>query len=48
LTIGQEFTNKMTLFQNRDSENSLDFGTLKTASSGTLFAFIQFLLSDID
>jgi len=48
LTIGQEFANKMTFFQSTGSDNSLDFNRLKTSSSGTLFAFIQFLLAHID
>jgi hypothetical protein len=47
LTIGQEFTIKMIFSQSGDFKNSLDFSRLKTSSSGTLFAFIQFLLAHI-
>ena len=39
---------KIDFFPSTDSENSLDFSRLKTSNSGTVFAFIQFLLTHSD
>jgi len=36
---------KNDFFPGTDSESSLDFSRLKTSTSGTVFAFIQFLLA---
>jgi len=48
LTIGQEFAKKDDFFSSREFETSFDFNILENYISGTLFAFIQFLLAHSD
>jgi hypothetical protein len=45
LTIGQEFAKKNEFSLSGHFEKPLDFRILETQGSGTLFAFIEFVLA---